>query len=438
MKQHPKHIYKCLNPNCSNELHTNTKEYPFGWICLKCRKQGFDLILTCCDCGKQFHLKWDTYRKGYPRTNWRCQECVDKYVAKLNKETWDNKTSEELSEHGKKISAGALAFYKTEDPEHKQYRSNNHKKLYNDKTDEEKKEFSDLIKAGIEAMSDEAKIRHKINLSTSLKNHYINETLEDKQRRSKISKNIATNRTNEEKQRISKILSERQLERYSKETPKEKEERKLIHRLAWYDKSPEELEKYQKVNQSYEDFVKQELIKIKRLNDEKDRLSKRKRIYKNELKFKEILDNNFIKYNMFEYNEVEHPRFHELFPFNPFSKRGNNYGYTSPFHEWDFILLLNGTNIFVDIDGSHHNIHILDYDATDINDEVKINMKDKQIFYDSQRLYQTDGLDAYIVKCYDNKINDTTPVINIKTNQEIILKNFIKYCDQVIKDNYNK
>lgn len=39
--------------------------------------------------------------------------------------------------------------------------------------------------------------------------------------------------------------------------------------------------------------------------------------------------------------------------------------------------------------------------------------------------YQTDDLDAWIIKAYSDKIEDNTPVINIKTNEEIKFKDFI-------------
>ena len=293
-------------------------------------------------------------------------------------------------------------------------------------------------------MSDEDKIQHKINLSTSLKNHYTNETLEDKQRRSKISKNIATNRTNEEKQRISKILSECQLERYSKETPKEKEERKLIHRLAW-EKKPQlekdehrqnsiDRENTRKNNLTYENFVKEYQRQFMIANDNEDRLVGRK-LQKTELQFKELLEKNFIIFNMFEYNLEMYPNFYNMFPYNPYTKLH----YTLPFHEWDFILFLEGTNIFVDIDGSRHNLAEMNFEAFDTSSNSKINVAERQYFYDSLRPYQTDKLDAYIIKCYNNDIyKDDAKIVNLKTNEEMTIKEFIKYCDQVIKDNYKK
>lgn len=44
---------------------------------------------------------------------------------------------------------------------------------------------------------------------------------------------------------------------------------------------------------------------------------------------------------------------------------------------------------------------------------------------DSKRPYQTDGLDAYVVQCYDDKLTNDTPVVNIKTNEKMTMKSFI-------------
>ena len=46
-------------------------------------------------------------------------------------------------------------------------------------------------------------------------------------------------------------------------------------------------------------------------------------------------------------------------------------------------------------------------------------------FRDSQRPYQTDGLDAYIIKCYDDNLTDNTPVINIETKESMTFQTFI-------------
>ena len=48
-------------------------------------------------------------------------------------------------------------------------------------------------------------------------------------------------------------------------------------------------------------------------------------------------------------------------------------------------------------------------------------------FYDSKRPYQTDGLDAYVVKCYDDNLHLHSTVMNIKTGKEMTLSYFIRF-----------
>ena len=129
-----------------------------------------------------------------------------------------------------------------------------------------------------------------------------------------------------------------------------------------------------------------------------------------------------IIFNYQWYNIYEHPKFHELFPYNPIT--GSKY--VSPFHRWDFKILTNKCDIFVDIDGSIHNKNNCDYIVT--NDYgVKFNLRDSTQFNDSQRIYQTDNSPAYIVQCYDNELNFDCKVANVYNNNNIItLENFIK------------
>jgi len=116
-------------------------------------------------------------------------------------------------------------------------------------------------------------------------------------------------------------------------------------------------------------------------------------------------------------NQIKHPDFNKMFPINPVtnSKR------ISPYHIWDFIIYSEDGNILVDIDGKIHNI-----------EHGKVNYCGKNIdlldlikFNDSQRPYQTDDFDAYIVKAYNNKLEDNTEVLVLKDNSIITYKKLL-------------
>ena len=58
------------------------------------------------------------------------------------------------------------------------------------------------------------------------------------------------------------------------------------------------------------------------------------------------------------------------------------------------------------------------------NGEI-INVAEFVAFNDSKRPYQTDGYDAYIVQCYDDKLTDDTPVVKIQTGEKMSFKSFM-------------
>ena len=127
----------------------------------------------------------------------------------------------------------------------------------------------------------------------------------------------------------------------------------------------------------------------------------------NESEFIKYLDGCNIPYEFVWYNKIKHPDFDKLFAVNPV-RPGK---YVSPYHAWDFILFLKDGNVLVDIDGSVH--------------DPKNSTTGVTMFNDSKRPYQTDGLPAYIVKCYDNNITDNTPVENITTGENMSFKSFM-------------
>lgn len=163
----------------------------------------------------------------------------------------------------------------------------------------------------------------------------------------------------------------------------------------------------------------------------------------NEIKFVEYLIKNRIQYKFHYYNKIEHSDFDKLFPINPVT--GSLF--VSPYHQWDFIIHTLESDVLVDIDGSIHNKEKINYTVKYYNGK-DINLSDMIEFNDSKRLYQTDGLPAYIIQCYDDNLTDETPVINISTGKIITLLSFISLIlwmnmsisdkEEIIKFAFNK
>ena len=141
---------------------------------------------------------------------------------------------------------------------------------------------------------------------------------------------------------------------------------------------------------------------------------------KNESKFIEYIEEFYIMYEFVWYNKNKHPDFNKLFSFNPV-KPG---AFINPYHAWDFKLFLNDGIVLVDIDGSIHDPKCTNNKVTDKRGN-KFILSDYIQFKDSQRPYQTDGLPAYVVLCYDDNLTEDTPVKNINTGEIMSFKSFI-------------
>ena len=128
------------------------------------------------------------------------------------------------------------------------------------------------------------------------------------------------------------------------------------------------------------------------------------------LKFLNIIEDFHYQYT----NQIKYENFNELFPTNPYSK-----GKCSPYHKWDFKIDLSDKYILIDIDGSIHKLEQSKWivDGFDVGGYIQFN--------DSQRPYQTDGLDAYIILAYNDMIEDTTPVLSFQTGEIITYKQLI-------------
>ena len=132
-----------------------------------------------------------------------------------------------------------------------------------------------------------------------------------------------------------------------------------------------------------------------------------------ELEFLNILSEHNISYILHYYNLKEYPNFRNIFPWHPNVKTE----FISPYHEWDFLVKTKLHDILVDVDGSMHNPKR--YHNKYINSFYKI-------FDDSQRPYMTDGLMAFIILAYNDKIDDKTKVLQIGKQYPISFKLFME------------
>jgi predicted RNA-binding Zn-ribbon protein involved in translation (DUF1610 family) len=135
-----------------------------------------------------------------------------------------------------------------------------------------------------------------------------------------------------------------------------------------------------------------------------------------EIWFANELNKNHINYKWGYSNNIKHPEFNDKFPYNKF----RDTIFISPYHAWDFIIYTNKGNILVDIDGGIHN-------PNDQIEDIKFN--------DSQRPYQTDGMDAYIIEAYDDFITNENKVLCLKDNEIITVKYLI---DEILLMNMSK
>jgi len=190
--------------------------------------------------------------------------------------------------------------------------------------------------------------------------------------------------------------------------------------------NPKEREKMRKKsnnfyhNLSYEDHVKHDLEYCKNHNNTAPKLLEKfikeclDNIYDSEADFMRLLLKYDIKFLFQIYNLTSHPNIRKLFPYN--IQTGSDY--VCPFHRWDFMIITEKENIFVDIDGSIHDPKQTNYYKKCLTGNCTL-LSDIENFYDSQRIYQTDNLPAYIIQCYDNKLTLNSPVRNIYNNTNI-------------------
>ena len=331
------------------------------------------------------------------RISWRYNLTPEEEI-ELNKRyseaqtlVWANMIEKERIERGIKISEGKLNIPQ----ELKDERRRQNQERYNDLPEKEKERRKSMMIDWWDNLTDEEYIEQCRKTSEG----YHNLSEQDKERLRNQRKEYFKNMSEEEKYLFRHKISEGK-KNMSKIA---KDHQNILLKNNWENLSDEEKDLWMFHN-----------LTSRIQNTE---------YTSTELEFVNILNLNKINYEFQWINNIKHPNFDELFPNNPI--KNNNY--VSPYHLWDFRLNLKQKSILVDIDGSRHNSERNNYIVTVNNN--KILLKDHIAFNDSKRPYQTDGLDAYIIKCYNDIINDNTIVYSIKDNKDILFKDFILYLN---------
>lgn len=369
------------------------------------RNMGF----KCIKCNKIYYVTYGVYRKYKPYVP-ICRSCKAK--------SWYNNASYEV----KKRHDDAL------------------RKYWESKTDDEKKQISELHKNLWKDKSDEEKIRHSKVSSINMTRYWKTISPEEFERRRHISSDILKefrdNITPEERAHISELISKSSKRYWNNISEDELNKRKIhiseIMKYWWSHVDEESLSKRNKKlsekSKLWWKSITEDEYKIwderRRKGVERHLLNLQVELTHTEMRFFYLLVKNNMNFRCKDYNIYEHPDFKKLFSINPVSK----YKTVSPYHAWDFsIIPAYGKKIFIDIDGSIHDKSTNGFNNGNI-------VAQYVEFNDSKRPYQTDGLEAYAVLCYNDEIFDNTPVINITTNETVKFVDFVEYLKTLNKN----
>ena len=356
------------------------------------------------------------------------------------KNTWRNKTDEEKayhsavrSDHTKtwwhslskeeqqaltdKATKSRHAYYANLSPEEKQKEHERRVAVgymgWNNKSDEEKaatverlKQASINFKAN---MTEEQRKSLSEKISAARKNYFSNMTDEERKEFGKHKKNWWDSASEEKKDAVFSNMRKGHAEWLENLDMKTRFElNKIIS---------ESSQKYWD-NLNQEEFISRAKKYAESFNSEERDYNK---LNKNEIDLANMLSLYHIIYTPQYFNTTIHPAFNALF--NKNDATGGRF--TSPFHQWDFVIHTPDEDILVDIDGSIHNSELTKNACVLLNNEKSTTIAEIVEFYDNKRIYQTDGLSAYVVRCYDDNLTEDTPVTNLLTGEELTLQSFL-------------
>ena len=339
-------------------------------------------------------------------------------VRDIHKRGWESKTDEEKELHRQK----AIDVYNRLSPEEKELHRKKSIAYWENLSEADYLKYSQECRALWDGRSEEFKNVHINKLVNGTIKRWKNANAEDKLKQMELLRDgfLKWYHSLSEEDREShhreigkhiKILWDNASEEW-----KENHKKKSI--AYWENLSDTEKEKYRqsKVKEWYsrtpEEYQKWNTSRSTKLKEYKRNLHIRPN--KTEKIFVEKLRSLGIPYEFHYRNQHKHSEFNNIFPLNPVTGSP----YVNCIHEWDFLVHLpNKKYILIDIDGSIHKNK--SFDIISNFSGKSYNMLDYIHFNDSKREYQTDGLDAYIIKCYTDKLEDMTLVENIKTKESI-------------------
>ena len=356
---------------------------------------------TCPRCGKKFHIKVGYWKKDKNKIRY-CSSCNTKMV-------WERINAlpkEEKEMFYKKKNDAARNGWKNQTPEMKKKVSEERSRRF--QNPDFRASFSKALSNGWKNMDPTKKQHIAERLREGREEYWKDE--ENKKFHSKRAREKWFNQTKEEQERILEALTKGRLNYYKNDTPERKRQR--------IQKSSESLKRFWKnLSKDEKDLRVKEMLNY--LKPHFDSLST-SIMNANESKLSEFLNLYQLQYTYNWYNTEKHPDFDQLFPVNPIRKDV----YVSPYHAWDFKIEGTDSATLVDIDGSIHDPKSSSNKVHDMHGNEFI-LYDYIAFKDSQRVYQRDGIDAYIIKCYDDNLSYNTPVVHLLDNKELSFKELL-------------
>lgn len=365
------------------------------------RKNAQKVQIKCKSCGEIKEITFGYYRNLKDINNWECYKC--------SRKNWYKNMSDEARE---KFLEAHKNVYNNMTEKEREERSRKLKSIYQNFTDEQKRTFSEKSRNTMRNywgnISDEKYSRRCSNNAKNLKNFWSSLSEEGRKqingRMSKSQRERWENMTEEE--RLHKIeVSRKKMQDWWDNSPKEKIDamKKKVStsvKLWWENITPEEYQRWDQARaKGHADYYKYQSMKIPPTEQE----------------FMNYLNRYGLSYNMRWYNKQKHPDFDKIFTVNPITK----YPHVSPYREWDFKVNTKSKSILIDVDGSMHDPKKTASYATYPGTHVRFKVSDFIKFNDSKRPYQTDGLDAYVIKCYNDKLNEDSIAENVVTNESM-------------------
>lgn len=379
---------------------------------------------TCEWCGVEFSLiKKSISRKKHTKSPYLCKSCQLEYhrkiqlerranmsdeekerLSQISKDLWANKSEEEKQKIINKRSKTLQ-----DNPEIRLAKnakiSKANKEYFNNLSEEERIKRNEKFKLAQNNVSDEEKERRVLRGKEFYKRYYGNISDEEYQAIQNKKRETWANKSEENMQEYRNKISEISKNSWANQTEERKQEigekRSIGVKRSWDQRTIEEFEEWAK-------NVSNGILK-----------GNGRPVQEIENDFMGLLNSNNIKYEFQYMSKIKYDKFDKIFPSNPVT--GGKF--VSPYHVWDFIIHLRDKSILVDIDGSIHDPRQTDYEVSWNGATFKLS--DYIAFNDSQRILQNDGLDVYIIRCFDDKITDESLVINLKTNTGIKFKDFL-------------